>query len=105
VLAEYTVEVAADGAETTSGDGSSQPEPSLETRTRLMTEEEIESIVAEATPIFRREVKNRIDRLVKEKFENTFRKQKALKEQKRLQKRENKAEDTLLEAEAEPVVV
>jgi large subunit ribosomal protein L28 len=102
---EYTVEVAADGAETTSGDGSSQPEPSLETRTRLMTEEEIESIVAEATPIFRREVKNRIDRLVKEKFENTFRKQKALKEQKRLQKRENKAEDTLLEAEAEPVVV
>jgi hypothetical protein len=61
--------------------------------------------VAEATPIFRREVKNRIDRLVKEKFENTFRKQKALKEQKRLQKRENKAEDTLLEAEAEPVVV
>jgi hypothetical protein len=72
-----------------------------------MTEEEIESIVAEATPIFKREVKNRIDRLVQEKYETPIRKLQAMKEQKRLQKRERKAEDTLVEVEAkaEPVVV
>jgi ribosomal protein L28 len=102
---EYTVEVAADGAETTSDDGSSQPKPSLEIRTRLMTEEEIEEMVAEVKPIFKREVKSRIDRLIQEKYENPIRKLQALKEQKRLQKREKKAEDTLVEAEAEAELV
>jgi ribosomal protein L28 len=106
---EYTVEVAADGAETTSDDGSSQPKPSLETRTRLMTEEEIEEVVAEVKPIFKREVKSRIDRLIQEKYENPIRKLQALKDQKRLEKREKRekaekeSEDSLVEAE--PVVV
>jgi large subunit ribosomal protein L28 len=101
---EYTVEVAADGAETTSDDGSSQREPSLETRTRLMTEEEIEEIVAEAKPIFKREVKSRIDLLVQEKYEDPIRKLQALKEHKRLRKQaEKESKDTLVEAE--PVVV
>ncbi|GAB7322732.1 hypothetical protein MBLNU13_g03624t1 [Cladosporium sp. NU13] len=104
---EYTVEVAADGSETTGDDGSSQPKPSRETRTRPMTEEEIETTVAEAEPIFRKEIKDRIERQVREKYERPIRKlQAAVKEQKRLEmreKREKKLEDLLVEAE--PVVV
>jgi large subunit ribosomal protein L28 len=103
---EYTVEVAADGSEATSDDGSSQTKPSLETRTRLMTEEEIETMVAEAKPIFRSEANDRIERLVRAKYEYPIRKLQEMKEQKRLakrEKREQKLEDTLVEVE--PVVV
>ena len=103
---EYTVEVAADGSEATSDDGSSQTKPSLETRTRLMTEEEIETMIAEAKPIFRSEANDRIERLVRAKYEYPIRKLQEMKEQKRLAKREKseqKLEDTLVEVE--PVVV
>lgn len=103
---EYTVEVAADGSQNTSDGGSSQSEPSLETRTRLMTEEEIESVVAEAEPIFKDEVKGRIDRLVREKYGDPIRKLQAMKEKnrrERREKREKEAQDTLVEVE--PVVV
>lgn len=69
-----------------------------------MTEEEIEEIVAEAKPIFKREVKSRIDLLVQEKYEDPIRKLQALKEHKRLRKQaEKESKDTLVEAE--PVVV
>lgn len=103
---EYTVEVAADGAEATSEDGSSETKPSLETRTRLMTEEEIETMIAEAKPIFRSEANDRIERLVRAKYEYPIRKLQEMKEQKRIakrEKREQKLEDTLVEVE--PVVV
>ena len=71
-----------------------------------MTEEEIESVVAEAEPIFKDEVKDRIDRLVREKYGDPIRKLQAMKEKnrrERREKREKEAQDTLVEVE--PVVV
>ena len=105
---EYTVEVPAEVSEATSADGSSQPEPTLETRTRLMTEEEVESMVDEVKPILKGEVKAMIDRMVQEKYERPIRTLQAMKEQRRLEKREKRekgeeTEDTLVEVE--PVVV
>lgn len=97
---EYTVEVAADSSEATSADGSSQPKPSVENRTRLMTEEEVESIVAEALPIFKREAKDMIDRLVQEKYERPIRRMQEFKAQRLLKKREErerKSEDKIVE--------
>ena len=101
---EYTVDVEADGSETASVESSSQPESSSKTRTRPLTEEEIELMQAEIEPILKREVKALIDSLVQEKYEYPIRKLQALKEQKLLGKREtreeSKSEDQLEEVES-----
>jgi len=102
---QYTVEVAADGSETTSIDGTPQLNSSLETRTRPMTEEEIRSIEAEMDAVLKREVKAQVERLVQEKYELPMRKMQARKERSRLEKLEQKPEDKLVEVDPASMAV
>jgi ribosomal protein L28 len=102
---EYTVEVAADGSEVTSVDGTSQSNTSLEARTRPMTEEEVTAIESKLETMLKREVKARVERLVQEQYELPIRKMQARKERSRLEKLETKSEDKLVEVEPASMAV
>lgn len=98
---EYKVVVAADGTETPST-GEKSHNSRLETRTRPMTEEEVESVQAELETMLKRGVKAEIERIVREKYELPIRTLQARQEQRRLRKIERKAEDKIVE---EPIAI
>jgi ribosomal protein L28 len=99
---EYTVQVQADGSETKITDGTSQPNVTLESRKRPMTEEEIQEIQAELEPMLKDQVKNEIKRIVQERYEYPIKKKQAVKEANRLARRERKAENRIV---AEPIAI
>lgn len=99
---EYTVEVEAVVSETTNIDGTSQPEVTLERRKRPMTEEEIAKLKVELEALVKRQVKKKIDSMVKKKYGHAIEKLRLLKEQRLLEKSERKVEDKIVE---EPVAI
>jgi ribosomal protein L28 len=99
---EYTVEVQADGSETTVVGGTSQPNATLESRKRPVTEEEIQALQAELEPMLKDHVKNEIKRIVDERYESTNKKMQAVKVANRLASRERKSEARIA---AEPIAI
>jgi ribosomal protein L28 len=99
---EYTVEVQADGSESTAIGGTSQPNTTLESRKRPMTEEEIQAIQAEVEPMIKLQVDKEIKRIVQQRFELPIRKKQAVKVANRLTRRERKFADRIV---AEPIAI
>jgi large subunit ribosomal protein L28 len=98
----YTVEQVSEALESTGFNKAPVEQVTYEKRTRPMTTEEIATIQSELEPLLRREANREIERKVQKQYEAPILRMQALKEQRRLEKIQRKAEDKIVE---EPIAV